>query len=111
MPCRIYIDDIILFGDNLDELLSQSVRAVQRLAEAGFMVNLRKSQFCVTEGIVLGQRWRSGGYFEPLPAKIEALLSLSEEQLANMLHPKLYRLLNYYRGYVPDFPMRSEPLR
>mgnify|MGYP003465646853 FL=1 len=54
MPCRIYIDDIILFGDNLDELLSQSVRAVQQLAEAGFMVNLHKSQLCVTEGIVLG---------------------------------------------------------
>jgi hypothetical protein len=43
LPCRIYIDDIVLFGDDLDELLANSVLAVQRLAAAGFMVNLRKS--------------------------------------------------------------------
>jgi hypothetical protein len=54
LPCRIYIDDIVIFGDDLDQLLANSIRAVQRLAAAGFMVNLRKSQFCVTEGIVLG---------------------------------------------------------
>jgi hypothetical protein len=54
LPCRIYIDDIVLFGDDLDELLANSVLAVQRLASAGFMVNLRKSQFCVSEGTILG---------------------------------------------------------
>ena len=43
LPCRIYIDDIVLFGDDLDQLLDNSIKAIQRLAAAGFMVNLRKS--------------------------------------------------------------------
>lgn len=111
LTCRIYIDDIVLFGDDKDELIEQSLRAIQRLATAGFMINLRKSHFCVTEGIVLGQKWTSGGYFEPLPAKLEALVNLPEDQLSKMARPRIYGLLNYYRGYVPNFTQLIEPLR
>jgi RNase H-like domain found in reverse transcriptase len=46
-----------------------------------------------------------------MTSKLEALNSLSERQLAAMSRPKLFGLLNYYRGYVPDFTIRVEPLR
>jgi hypothetical protein len=46
-----------------------------------------------------------------MTSKLEALRSLPESQLAAMARPKLFGLLNYYRGYVPDFTIKSEPIR
>lgn len=54
LPCSIYIDDITLFEDDLDQLLDNSRLVVERLTAAGFMMNLRKSKFGVSQGIILG---------------------------------------------------------
>ena len=57
LPCSIYIDDITLYGDDLDGLLETSRLVIERLTKAGFMMNLRKSKFGVTEGVILGHNW------------------------------------------------------
>ena len=44
---------MIIFGDNMDQLLSNSMKVMMRLANAGFMLNLRKSHFGVTKTKVL----------------------------------------------------------
>ena len=44
----------MIFGDDMDELLSDSLKVIERLAKAGFMLNLRKSHFGVTKIKVLG---------------------------------------------------------
>ena len=54
LPLMIYLDDMIIFGDDMDELLSNSMKVMTRLANAGFMLILRKSHFGVTETKVLG---------------------------------------------------------
>ena len=56
-PYNIYIDDITLYGDDLDDLLETSRLVIERLTNAGFMMNLRKSKFGVTEGVILGHNW------------------------------------------------------
>ena len=78
LPCSIYIDDITLFGDDLDELLENSRLVIERLTVAGFMMNLRKSKFGVTEGVILGHQWQSGGYFTPVGTKLEELMGKSD---------------------------------
>ena len=75
------------------------------------MINLRKSHIGVTKGTVLGHLWASGGYFSPIPGKLEAILEYSEQQLAKMNRPTLYGILNWFKPYVPDFAIRTEPIR
>ena len=111
MPSSIYIDDVFIYGDSLEEVLHYTTLALTRLAEAGFMINLRKSHIGVTKGTVLGHLWASGGYFSPVPGKLEAILEYSEQQLAKMNRPTLYGILNWFKPYVPDFAIRTEPIR
>ena len=47
LPLMIYLDDVIIFGDDLEKLLGQAEVVMKRLAAAGFMLNLRKSHFGV----------------------------------------------------------------
>ena len=54
LPLMIYLDDVIIFGDDMDELLSNALKVMTRLAKAGFMLNLRKSHFGVTKAKILG---------------------------------------------------------
>ena len=57
LPCSIYIDDITLYGDDLDDLLKTSRLVIEWLTNTGFMMNMRKSKFGVTEGVILGHNW------------------------------------------------------
>ena len=71
LPLMIYLDDVILFGDDMDQLLQNTVTVITRLANAGFMLNLRKSHIGVSEVKILGNEWSSGGYFEPSKNKLK----------------------------------------
>jgi len=75
------------------------------------MVSLCKSHIGVLSGQVLGHVWMSGGYFSPIPAKLETLKQCSHHDLASMNRPTLYGLLNWFKPYLPDFSLRTEPLR
>ena len=75
------------------------------------MVSLKKSIVCADEGKVLGHRWHSGGYFTAEGKGLKALLELPHEQLAELPRASVYGLLSYFRPYVADFAVRSEPLR
>ena len=61
LPMVIYLDDIAVFGDNQDQLLQNTQKAMKRLASFGFMLNLKKSQLVQQGARVLGHRWSSGG--------------------------------------------------
>ena len=74
------------------------------------MVSLKKSIVCADEGKVLGHRWHSGGYFTAEGKGLKALLELPQE-LAELPRASMYGLLSYFRPYVADFAVRSEPLR
>jgi len=54
LPLMIYLDDVIIFGDDMDTLLGHAEVVMKRLAAAGFMINLRKSQFGVKQAKILG---------------------------------------------------------
>ena len=40
----VYLDDIAVFGEDRVQVMADTLEAVRRLACAGFMINLRKSQ-------------------------------------------------------------------
>ena len=75
------------------------------------MVSLKKSMVCADEGKVLGHCWHSEGYCTAEGKGLKALLELPHEQLAELPRASVYGLLSYFRPYVADFAVRSEPLR
>lgn len=75
------------------------------------MVSLKKSIIGTEEGKVLGHRWHSGGYFTAETKGLKALLTLPHEELAELPRASVYGLLSYFRPYIPDFTVRTEPLR
>ena len=107
----VYLDDIAVFGDDPAQVLADTEEAIRRLAEAGFMINMKKSQLVQPAAKVLGHRWESGGYWAPEPAKLEALQAMSDDELARVNRSSLYGLLNFYREYVPAFAEHMLPLR
>ncbi len=74
----VYLDDIAVFGDDQDQVMMDTVAVLERLARAGFMINLKKSQIVESTTKVLGHQWFQGGYWSPCTVKIEALRYLPE---------------------------------
>ena len=42
LPAVVYLDDIAVYGDTVEEVLTTTVETMRRLARAGFMLNLKK---------------------------------------------------------------------
>ncbi len=57
LPCTVYLDNIAIYGDNLQQVLADTAEAMPRLAAAGFMIKLEKSHLCETSLKVLGHLW------------------------------------------------------
>ena len=111
LPVVVYLDDIAVFGDDQDQVLADTLEAIRRLTEAGFMINLKKSQLVESAAKVLGHQWMPGGFWAPCTTKIEALQQATDSQLAGMNRASLYGLLNFFREYVANFAEMTEPLR
>ena len=103
MPVVIYLDDIAIYKDTLEEVLEDMLEAVKWLAAAGFMFNLHKSQLVQATAQVLGHLWTLGGFWVLNVTKLTALMEKMNGELAQFNQASLYGLLNFYREYVPAF--------
>ena len=92
-------------------MLEDMLEAVKRLATAGFMLNLCKSQLVQAMAQVLGHLWTSGSFWVPNVTKLTTLIEKMDSELARFNRASLYRLLIFYREYVPAFTKLVEPLR
>ena len=101
LPVLVYLDDIAVFGDSVEEVLRVTSEAMKRLAKVGFIINLRKSHLVQTKAKVLGHNWQSGGFWTPVTTKLEAFMTKTHDEMSIMNRASLYGLLNFYRDYVP----------
>ena len=101
LPVVVYLDDIAVYGDTVEEVLSATVETMRRLTNAGFMINLKKCHLAEQTAKILGHNWSAGGYWTPVTAKLESLKNRPREELALANRSSLYGLLNFYRDYVP----------
>ena len=99
----VYLDNIADFGDSIEKVLGVTSEAMQRLAKAGFMINLRKSHLVQTKAKVLRHNWQSGEFWAPVTTKLKAIMSKTREEMSAMNRASLYRLLNFYQDLVPRF--------
>ena len=70
LPVLVYLDDIAVFVDNVEEVLRVTSEAMKRLARAAFMINLRKSYLSQTKAKVLGHNWQSADSGPQLPSSL-----------------------------------------
>jgi Reverse transcriptase (RNA-dependent DNA polymerase) len=69
-----YLDSILVTtAGSFEDHLKHVELVLQRLTDAGFAVNLRKSSFAVTEIDYLGY-WISRHSIQPQPKKVEAIM-------------------------------------
>jgi hypothetical protein len=111
IPTNIYLDDVGVKGDEIDQLLEDTVEAILRIARAGLMVNLVKSVIAAESTKVMGHIWRKGGYFLATGQKLLALVEMDHPEIARKTAPELFGILNFYREYIPDFAAKTEPIR
>ena len=72
---------------------------------------MKKSIVCTEEGKILGRHWHLGGLFTAEDKKLKAILALPHAELAEIPAHSIFGLLNFFRCYLPDFAVRTEPLR
>ena len=105
----VYMDDVTLATDTIDEHIDLLGRVLRRLAEFRLEIKLKKCQFCFSEIELLGFTVSEKG-IRPNNAHLEAIKSMPFPTDANQVN-KCLGLFSYFRRFVPSFSAISQPIR
>lgn len=106
--CYVYIDDVIVFGNSLDEHLRNLNTVLKLLNDANLKVQLDKSEFLHSEIEFLGYVITSDG-IRPNQNKIKVINDYPEPRNIKELRGFL-GMVGYYRRFVKDFAKIAKPL-
>lgn len=104
----VYIDDVLILHDTVDEGLQILKEVLATLTKAGFSINLRKCSFMCTEIEYLG-RVVSNGEVRPAMSKVYALANSPAPQNAKQVRQFL-GLAGYFRKYIPNYSTKTAPI-
>lgn len=99
--CVVYLDDILVFGTSLQEMICNLRCVFQRLRDSNFKIQMDKSEFLKRETPYLGHIITPDG-IKPNPDKISAILNYPIPRTTKQIKSFL-GLLGYYRRFIPDF--------
>ena len=102
-----YLDDIIIFSDELDHLEHLEI-VFNRLKEAGLKMKCSKCDFFKSKIHYLGHLISADG-IRPLPNKLDSIKHMPAPKDAKEIKQFL-GLTGYYRKFVPRFANISRPL-
>lgn len=98
--CQVYIDDLIVYSDSVEQHLHHLRQVLAALAKAGLTVNVDKCQFGKTRlkylGLLVG-----GGQLQVPEARVEALKNYIQPVKKKDLKAFL-GLVSYYRQFIPN---------
>lgn len=106
--CLVYLDDILIFSNGLQEHLRKLRSVFERLRKTNLKVQLDKSEFLRKEVQYLGHTLTKDG-LKPNDDKIQAVLKYPIPQT----HTEIRRFLGfigYYRRFIKDFSKITQPL-
>ena len=107
--CLLYLDDIMVFGKDVDEVLDRLTTVFMRLRQADLKMKPAKCFLFQTEVSFLGHKVSAAGVSCD-PAKIDSITKWGTPQ--NVTDVRSFMgTANYYRRYIPNFAEISEPLR
>ncbi|CAN8069905.1 unnamed protein product [Agarophyton chilense] len=106
--CLVYLDDIIVFLDNLDKHLTHVRDIMTTLRDAGVSLKLKKSDFFTNTVKYLGHVIRPGRVAIE-ETRVKSLKEAKEPRTQTELRSFL-GLANVYRRFIPHFADMAAPL-
>ena len=106
--CLIYIDDIIVFGGNIDEHLSRVRGVLERLRSANLKIKAEKCHLLEKEVLFLGHVL-SGDGVKPSPTNVDRILSWNPPKSTKQVRQFL-GMATYYRRFIKEFAKLATPL-
>jgi len=103
-----YLDDIVIFGRNPQELLERLTTVLDRLREVGLKVKPSKCELFKTNIKFLGHMVSADGIV-PLPEKLETIRNWPVPHCIRDVRA-FVGLASYYRKFVRGFATIAEPL-
>ena len=104
----VYIDDILITGENKEEHLKTLAQVLSKLEQAGLRVQKPKCKFMAPSVIYLGHMIDQYG-LRPLKEKIEAIQNAPAPKNVSELRSYL-GLLTYYSKFLPNMAQVLAPL-
>lgn len=106
--CFIYLDDLIIFGNNLVNHNQNLVKVLQRLRQVNLKLNPTKCDFLKKEILYLGHTISSNG-ISPDPQKIDVMMNYPVPTNGNETK-RFVAFANYYRKFIKNFAELAGPL-
>lgn len=108
ITCLIYIDDIIVFGEDFDQHIQRVDEVLDRITKAGLKLKPSKCRLLQTEVVFLGHVVSAEGV-RPDPANISKIIEWPRP--ANPKQVKQFVATgSYYRRFVKNFAQTARPL-
>jgi hypothetical protein len=104
----IFMDDFSVFGESIDDCLTNLENVLNRCKEKNLVMNWEKYHFMVTNGIVLGHILSSTG-IEVDKSKTELIANLPTLKSVKDVRSFLGHV-GFYRRFINDFSVISKPL-
>ena len=106
--CKNYLDDVVLWAESFDQLISRLQEAFQRLAEKGMKLNVSKCSFAMKEIKFLGHIVSEKGV-RPDPKNIEAVKKMPVPKSVKQIR-RFIGMCNFYRRHIEGFASIASPL-
>lgn len=106
--CFIYLDDLIIFGNSLQNHNINLTKVLQRLRKVNLKLNPSKCDFLKKEILYLGHIISSDG-ISPDPEKLKAIVQYPIPQNADEAK-RFVAFANYYRKFINNFAQIAQPL-
>lgn len=106
--CFVYLDDLIVFGRNLDSHNKNLIDVFERLRKVNFKLSPEKCQFMKKEILYLGHVVTKDGVL-PDPEKVAILQKYPRPQNTDEVR-RFTAFCNYYRKFIKSFSEITVPL-
>ncbi len=108
LKCFIYLDDIVIYANNLTEHNHRLTEAFQRFRQHNLKLQPSKCSFLRKECLYLGHIITENG-IKPDPAKVDCVSGFPQPKNAKDIKSFL-GLVGYYRKFIQDFAKIAKPL-
>ena len=106
--CLVYLDDVIVFSNSIEEHMQRVENVFQRLQECGLKLKPNKCSFLMRKINYLGHVVSEAG-IEPDPSKVEVIRSWPVPTNVDELR-RFLGFASFYRKFVKDFAKKAKPL-
>ena len=104
----IYIDDLLVYAKNVDDLLQTLSKVLERCEEFNIKLNLRKASLYAEEITFCGRQYSAAGVAH-CPERIQALTSMKPPETGDQLSRYLHAI-GWMRDSLPRFAERTARL-